>query len=615
MNAKSPQEVKVELSRRVDSLMNELFPSAKRESGGKYTMGSFTGDNGRSCSIYRARETGVYLAKDHATDESINILELVHRHLGGSFSETMRWAHKFCGFEQIRTIRSSEPKKILELTQEPMRGTEVARYMLEERNINERTLNKFQIFQHKNNNSFWWGAPLYDEDRNVRMFKYTNLSRTGNSKQIYSSKPVFNSAFGLQTVSENDTSVIICEGEIDAMSLYQIQKNDRVPVISVPSASNHSWIENCYTTLSTMETIWIASDMDDAGQSMYLTLSKRLGIERCKRFQIPEPFNDANEWYVSANPTEEVFLKILEDSREQESESLVKPSQYVLQMQDCVTRQECEKEWKNWMFQDMDLSLRQGELFTIVGIPGSGKSQLAYQFANFLADSGVKLMFVSFEIPIESMMLQIAHQKLGREPKHEECAEVAEILGEHMYFIDDTNFKNAKSNWDGLKDEIILAKKKYGVGTVFIDSYTYLAPKMDFEHQGIMSKDLARTCVKNEVSIVLLAHADAKSKESGGGKYPPSGPGNILGAQELGQASHTICSMHRNMQKEMAMSGGTQAEKDKFETQGDAEFSVFKQRNSGANFKRPLWFDKKTRMFQTTPADISPIKGKWYLDD
>ena len=224
MNAKSPQEVKVELSRRVDSLMNELFPSAKRESGGKYTMGSFTGDNGRSCSIYRARETGVYLAKDHATDESINILELVHRHLGGSFSETMRWAHKFCGFEQIRTIRSSEPKKILELTQEPMRGTEVARYMLEERNINERTLNKFQIFQHKNNNSFWWGAPLYDEDRNVRMFKYTNLSRTGNSKQIYSSKPVFNSAFGLQTVSENDTSVIICEGEIDAMSLYQIQK-------------------------------------------------------------------------------------------------------------------------------------------------------------------------------------------------------------------------------------------------------------------------------------------------------------------------------------------------------------------------------------------------------
>ena len=65
----------------------------------------------------------------------------------------------------------------------------------------------------------------------------------------------------------------------------------------------------------------------------------------------------------------------------------------------------------------------------------------------------------------------------------------------------------------------------------------------------------------------------------------------------------------------MAMSGGTQAEKDKFETQGDAEFAVFKQRNSGANFKRQLWFDKKTRMFNTTPTDSSPVKEEWYLED
>ena len=615
--AKSPQQIRQELSRRIDSLMSELFPAAKREAGGKYSMGNFQGDKGHSTSIFKNRNNSVYLAKDHSTDESINILELVHRMLGGSFSETMRWAHKFCGYEQIRTIKVDDLPKIIQVEDEPLRGTEVARYMLQERKINERTLNQFKVFQSVRSGATWWGAPYYDEDGNCRMMKYTNLARSGNRKQIYSTQPVFNTAFGLHLVTEEDKSIIICEGEIDAMSIYQIQNKDKIPVLSVPSASNHNWIENCYSSLSTMETIYIASDMDDAGQKMFLILSKRLGVERCKRIEIPNPYNDVNDWLCGDHPGDEDLQKLLKESKTTQSESLVKPSSFVLQMQDCVTRQEQEREWKNWCFQDMDLSLRQGELFTIIGIPGSGKSQLAYQFANFLADNGTKLMFISFEIPIESMMLQIAHQKLGCEPKHEECEEVAKVLGEHMYFVDDTHFRNNKSNWDGLRDEIVLAKKKYGIGVVFIDSYVYLSPKMDFEHQGIISMDLARTAIKNEVSIVLLAHADAKSKDAGGTRYPPTSPGNILGAQELSQASHTICSVWRNVEKEMAMSSDSQDRKEKFAKQGDATFSVFKQRNSGSNFSKDLWFNKETRMFQTTPIeiDVSPIKGAWYLDE
>lgn len=595
--AKSPQEVKAELSRRIDSLIMELFPLAKRASGGRYSMGNFKGDRGYSCSVYKSKN-GVYLAKDHETDESINILELVHRHLGGSFSSTMRWVHTWLGYTQIRTIKTSEPVKVLSVKDEPIRGSDVAKYMLDERKINERTLNKFRIFQEKSATSTWWATPLFDEEENARMIKYTSLTREGNTKKIWSSKPVFNTAFGLHLVGPDDTSLIICEGEIDAMSVYQMQKEDRIPVISVPSASNHAWIENCYDTLATQKIIYICSDMDQAGEAMFLTLSKRLGVDRCKRLVIPTPYNDANDWWVKGSPSEEDFQDVLEASKEQQSESLVKPSQYVIQLENCVTRQEQERDWKNWIFQDMDLSLRESELFTICGVTGSGKSQIAYQFASFLAQNDQKLMFVSFEIPIEGMMLQLGHQKLGRPPLHEECGEIAEMLGENMFFVDDTLLRDHRSNWEGLKQEIILAKKKYGVSTVFIDSYTYLSPKMDFEHQGIISKNLARTCFQNEVSIVLLAHADAKSRDSGGGKYPPTGPGNILGAQELSQASHTICNIHRNIQKELAV---TDDDKRKFAKQGDALFSVFKQRNSGAIFTKDLWFDPKTRMFQTSP--------------
>tara|TARA_R110002033_G_scaffold42743_6_gene83922 strand:- start:1172 stop:1399 length:228 start_codon:yes stop_codon:yes gene_type:complete len=75
--------------------------------------------------------------------------------------------------------------------------------------------------------------------------------------------------------------------------------------------------------------------------------------------------------------------------------------------------------------------------------------------------------------------------------------------------------------------------------------------------------------------------------------------------------------MWRNVEKEMALSNGTQDQKEKFAKAGDATFTVFKQRNSGNNFSKDLWFNKETRMFQTTPieADVSPVKGTWYLDD
>ena len=174
----------------------------------------------------------------------------------------------------------------------------------------------------------------------------------------------------------------------------------------------------------------------------------------------------------------------------------------------------------------MPLSLRESELLTIIGIPGSGKSQIAYQLLLHLASTGTKCMAVSFEVPIENMMLQLGTQLLGEEPKHEQCAQVADELGENIYFIDDTNFQNRGNNWDGLKSEIILAKQKYGINTIMIDSFSYLAPKLDFEQQGLIAKDLARTAVKHQLSIVLIAHADAKSKENGGTKYAPITPGS-----------------------------------------------------------------------------------------
>ena len=227
---KTPEEIKRELSSKIDRLMAEMFPGAKREAGGRYVMADMRGDaEGRSCNVFKSKNSSVYVAKDHQTGESCNILELCHRKLGGSFSETMRWALKFCGFEQIRTVKTEERAEVKAIPDTALRGSEVHRYMVEKRGINERTLGKYNIFAEEKNGSHWWGTPLYDSEGRCRMLKYTCITRIGNKKQIYSTQPVFNTPFGLHLVGEDDRELIICEGEIDCMSLIKCRRRIASP--------------------------------------------------------------------------------------------------------------------------------------------------------------------------------------------------------------------------------------------------------------------------------------------------------------------------------------------------------------------------------------------------
>jgi hypothetical protein len=57
---KTPDEIKRELSSKIDRLMAEMFPGAKREAGGRYVMADLRGDaEGRSCNVFKAKNSAV----------------------------------------------------------------------------------------------------------------------------------------------------------------------------------------------------------------------------------------------------------------------------------------------------------------------------------------------------------------------------------------------------------------------------------------------------------------------------------------------------------------------------------------------------------------------------
>ena len=90
--------------------------------------------------------------------------------------------------------------------------------------------------------------------------------------------------FGMDNVSFK-RPLVICEGEVDALSLYEAGVHN---VVSVPCGCNNmEWITTCWEWLENFNEIILFGDSDEPGMEMVTTLMKRLGEDRC---QIPKEY-------------------------------------------------------------------------------------------------------------------------------------------------------------------------------------------------------------------------------------------------------------------------------------------------------------------------------------
>lgn len=89
-------------------------------------------------------------------------------------------------------------------------------------------------------------------------------------------------------------AVTITEGEIDAMSAYQMM-GSKYPVVSLPSATpSKKLLENCKDWLGSFQKIYLSLDSDDKAEKFALTLM-RLFPNRV--YKVPhDKFKDANEF-------------------------------------------------------------------------------------------------------------------------------------------------------------------------------------------------------------------------------------------------------------------------------------------------------------------------------
>jgi len=145
------------------------------------------------------------------------------------------------------------------------------------RHISEQTIKDFGILSDKDGNIVF---PFYrDNELTFVKYripqKYTKESSKPKEWRMSNTEPIL---FGMDMVSFN-RPLVITEGEIDAMSLYEAGVTN---VVSVPSGCEDlTWCENCWSWLEKFNEIILFGDNDEPGLKMISTLKRRLGEDRC----------------------------------------------------------------------------------------------------------------------------------------------------------------------------------------------------------------------------------------------------------------------------------------------------------------------------------------------
>jgi len=609
----TPSQIKERLLSNLESVLVHLFPNG-RTVGHEFRVGSVNGEpgkkanNGGSLAVQlRGKPRGSWQDYAYAGDKDQrgDIMSLWAKCRGLSFKEAYPEMKVYVGFSHVEPVQR-KPKPVVPKDGIARMTKDVRDYLVETRKIPPATLKKYKVRSHKRTSPFndqFWLVPFIDSEGEPVMIKSTGIDKKAEGgKDIWTSDPYY-TLWGWWLVGDNDREIVICEGEIDAMSLDAIGTN--LPVLSLPNGvSNMEWIDNDWERLQMMERIWIVTDNDEPhpqsgvrpGEQCAKEITKRLGPARCRRVPIALGFNDVNEawqsgdehvlnwedaWAGHAYTFDPPTIGGVEDFREAAHSRL--------------SRQRFNKAENKFIWARVPFQFRNGEATVVSGYPGGGKSAWLYQTHAHEMWIGEIAFLCSFEIEPEAMIVELAHILLGKEPDAKELDEVMDWLTGKLFFY--RRNKREKANLMEILADLDYAVQRFGCTRLAIDSLHFLARKEDYEAQDNVALQVTNFAKSRDVHCCLVCHSVVKK-----GEEIIPGMGMVEGSGGITKPIDNGVTIWRNIKKAEAIlkaeEDNDMAKLNKAHAMHDGVMSFWKNRESGKLPRVKLWFDEEGKSYR-----------------
>lgn len=335
------------------------------------------------------------------------------------------------------------------------------------RNISQDVLKKMKVTEQKE-----W-MPQVNAERNVICFNYFRDGQLINTKYRDGAKnfKMFKDAekifYNIDALKANK-EVYIVEGEIDCLTLIQAGHEN---VISVPNGAvkgtnNLDYLDNCWKDFEGIERVYIATDHDEPGENLAKELARRIGVEKC--FRVNLGFKDANDQYCQTGALDLSNLKPF-------------PIEGIFGIDDhwdglmSILTNGFPKGWKPRGSLGKLLSFHPGYNTTIVGIPGSGKSEVLDQILIQLCiDYDLRGGYFTPENwPSELHLLKIIEKMLGKsafKANQMELAKARDFIRDRIFWI----YPSEGYGLEQILEKVRQAVMRYGIQWYVIDPWNKL---------------------------------------------------------------------------------------------------------------------------------------------
>lgn len=434
-----------------------------------------------------------------------------------------------------------------------------------------------QIAQYKNVDGEIVAQKIRDADKN-----FTFLGDAKKALPLY----------GQWLWRDTGKMVVVTEGEIDAMSVSQLQGN-KWPVVSVKNGAQGAAksVALALEWLEQFESVIFMLDNDEPGREAARECALLLSPGKAKIATLP--LKDANEM-LQAKRGKEVIDAIW-SAKNYRPEGIVTLADIKA---DVLKPIEIGLPWWSETLTKLTYGRRTGELYTIGAGTGVGKTdfivqQITFDLAELKKDVG---LFLFEQQPVETAQ-RIAGKFAGQhfhipgewtEEQLQEAIDSVEKCAQPYFF---NHFGTAE--WDIIETRIRFLARSAGVKLFYIDNLTALVASEANEKEGLerIMAAMGGLVKELDITIHLISHLstpEGKSHEEGGRVSIR----HFKGSRTIGFWSHYMFGMERDQQAE------DEAERT------ITTFRILKARYAGHVTGKVihLGYDQVTgRMFETTP--------------
>lgn len=345
-------------------------------------------------------------------------------------------------------------------------------------------------------------------------------------------------------------SVVITEGEIDAMSVSQIQGN-RWPVVSVPNGAQGAAksIAKQLPWLNQFERVILMFDNDEAGQMAVEECVELFPPGKCRVASLP--LKDANAMLMAGRGAE--VVDAIFGAKVHRPGGIVTLSDI---RADVMKKPEEGLPWWSPTMTKLTFGRRYGEVYCFGAGTGIGKTDwLAQQMAFDLTVLGQKIGVFSLEQQPTETAKRLAGKVANRRfhvPDDgwttEELSATLDKLDEAGVFFYD-HF--GSTDWEVIRDRIRYLYHSEGVKLFYLDHLTALAAEEEDERKALETIMAQIGGLVKELKIVLhlvshLATPEGKPHEEGGRVMIR----HFKGSRAIGFWCHYMIGFERNQQSE-----------------------------------------------------------------